>query len=229
MPELSQGAEPRTVNDVLLREEFRREVIRKCIHLSSIAIPIFYFFTPRTTALVVSAALMVIALALDFGRHYYPPLFRVYHAIFGSLLRTHESDALVKRLNGGTYVLIAATLSIFIFPKLIAITSFLILIVSDLAAALVGRKFGRRKFLGKSIEGSAAFFVTAVLVIAATPKVGYEAGEYAVGAVAALAGTLVEASAGNIDDNLSVPLAVGLTLLAGYAFFLPSLDIYKFG
>ncbi len=220
---------PRQEPNVLPPGEFRKEVIRKAIHFSSISIPIFYLLTPRETALIVSAALTVVALSLDLGRHYYPPLFRIYHAVFGPLLRSHESDARQKRLNGATYVLIAATVSIFIFPKLIALPSFLILIVSDLAAALVGRRYGRRKFFGKSVEGSAAFFVTALIIIAATPKVGYSAAEYAVGAAAALVGTVVEASPTGIDDNLSVPLSVGLALWAGYAFLLPWLDVYRFG
>ena len=209
--------------------EFRNELWRKAIHLSSMSIPVFYFFTPRDTALAVSAALMVVALALDVGRHYYPPLRRLFHVVVGPLLRRHERDRHAKRLNGGTYVLIAATGSIFLFPKLIAITGFLILIVSDLAAALVGRKFGRRKFLGKSLEGSMAFFATALVVVMATPKIGYATGEYLLGAAAAAAATVVEAGASWIDDNLSIPLTVGFILWAGYIFLFPWLDVYKFG
>jgi dolichol kinase len=149
--------------------------------------------------------------------------------VFGPLLRSHERDRRAKRLNGGTYVLIAATASIFLFPKLIAITGFLILIFSDLAAALIGKKFGRRKFLDKSVEGSLAFFVTGLIVIAATPKIGYGPGEYLLGAAAAFAATVVEAGAAWIDDNLSIPLTVGFTLWAGYALLFPWLDVYRFG
>jgi dolichol kinase len=225
----TDGGGTRSAGTTLPPGEFRKEIWRKAIHLSSIVIPIFYFFTPKPTALAVSAALTVLAIALDLGRHYYPPLRRLFHTIVGPLLRSHERDRHAKRLNGGTYVLIAATVSIFLFPKLIAITGFLILIVSDLSAALVGKKFGKRKFLGKSVEGSAAFFVTAMLVIVATPKVGYGPGEYLLGAVAALAATIVEAGASWIDDNLSIPLTVGFTLWAGYALIFPWLDVYRFG
>ena len=230
MPDPLPGTEGRRTGvNVLPPGEFRRELWRKAIHLSSISIPVFYFFTPRETALAVSAVLMVVAVALDVGRYSYAPLRRLFHAAFGPLLRSHERDRHAKRLNGASYVLIASTLSIFLFPKLIAITGFLILIVSDLAAALVGKKFGRRKFLAKSLEGSAAFFATALAVVATTPKIGYEAGEYALGAAAALAATLVEAGAAGIDDNLSIPLTVGAVLWAGYALLLPWLDIYRFG
>jgi dolichol kinase len=225
----ADGGGSRSAGNSLPPGEFRREIWRKAIHLSSIVIPIFYFFTPKATALAVSAGLTVLAIALDLGRHYYAPVRRLFHIIFGPLLRTHERDRHAKRLNGGTYVLIAATVSIFLFPKLIAITGFLILIVSDLSAALIGKKFGKRKFLGKSVEGSAAFFVTAMIVIAATPKIGYGPGEYLLGAAAALAATIVEAGASWIDDNLSIPLTVGFTLWAGYALIFPWLDVYRFG
>jgi dolichol kinase len=225
----ADGSGSRPAGNHLPPGEFRKEIWRKAIHLSSIVIPVFYFFTPKETALLVSATLMVLATALDLGRHYYSPVRRLFHAIFGSVLRSHERDRHAKRLNGGTYVLIAATLSILVFPKLIAITGFLILIVSDLAAALIGKKFGKRKFLGKSVEGSSAFFVTAMMVIAVTPKVGYGAGEYLLGAAAALAATVVEAGVPWIDDNLSIPLTVGVTLWAGYALLFPGLDVFRFG
>lgn len=208
---------------------FRMEIFRKLIHLSSISIPVFYFFTPRVTALIVAASLTVAAVLIDIGRHRSGPVKSVFDALFGSVLRHHETRSDTRRLNGGTYVLIAATLSILIFPKLIAITGFLILILSDLAAALIGKKFGSRRFLGKTLEGSTAFFIVALVVIAATPKVEYAAGEYLVGCVAALAGTIVEALPTRVDDNLSIPLSVGFVLWGGYLLLLPHLDIFTFG
>lgn len=208
---------------------YRTEVIRKTIHFSSISIPIFYFFTPRDTALPVAVILTAVVFLVDIGRLYFPPVTSLFNKIFGTLLRRHESHTHSRRLTGATYVLIAATLSIFLFPKLIAITSFLILILADMAAALIGRKFGATPLFGKSVEGSAAFFAVALLVIGATPKIAYVPGEYIIGCVAALAGTIVEALPIRIDDNLSVPLAVGFVLWAGYAFLLPHLDVYRFG
>jgi dolichol kinase len=210
-------------------QSVRSEILRKGIHLLSVVIPVLYFLTPRTTALLISALLMVLAFAVDLGRYYYPPFAGRFNTIFGRLLRRHESDPGAKRLNGGTYVLIAATLSILIFPKLIAIIAFIILIVSDLAAALVGRMFGRRRFFGKSLEGSIAFFLSGLLVVAATPKFEYLPGEYLIGVIALIVGTVIEALPTDIDDNLSVPLSVGLTMWGGYALFYPMLDLYKFG
>lgn len=169
------------------------------------------------------------ALAVDVARHYYAPLETLFYRAFGWLLRSHESDRDRKRLNGATWVLISATLAIWIFPKIIAITCFCVLIVSDMTAALVGRRFGRHRFLAKTVEGSAAFLLSALVVVAIFPKIEYLPGEYAIGAAAALAATVVEALPVDLDDNFSVPMSFAAAMWAGYWLLFPTLNVYRFG
>jgi dolichol kinase len=107
----------------------------------------------------------------------------------------------------------------------IAINAFTILIISDTTSALVGRRFGRHRFLAKSLEGSLAFFISAVIVILIAPKVSRLPAEYVVGIIAASIGAVVEALPNRIDDNLSIPLAVGFSLWWLYMLFLPTLDL----
>jgi dolichol kinase len=208
---------------------YRIELFRKAIHLTSVLIPVFYFYMPRDIALAACVPATLAALAVDMGRHYYAPLERLFNRLFGWLLRSHETDRNRKRLNGATWVMISATLAIWLFPKLIAITGFCVLIVADMAAALVGRRFGRHRFLAKSVEGSAGFFLSALLVVALLPKVDYSAGEYLVGAVAALVATVVEALPVDLDDNFSVPMSFSLAMWAGYLILYPAMEVYKFG
>ncbi|HTK82105.1 MAG TPA: SEC59/DGK1/VTE5 family protein [Bacteroidota bacterium] len=208
---------------------YRAELFRKAIHFSSIAIPIFYFFTPRSVALSALVPLTVVCLSIDIARLYSPPVEEWFTRAFGWLLRRKESDKARKRLNGATYVLISATVCVLVFPKLIAITSFIILIISDMMSALVGRRFGRHRFFEKSIEGSAAFFLSALLIILFTPKIDYLLGEYIIGVVAAAGGAIIEALPWDVDDNFTIPITVGSVLWLGYLLFYPSLDIYKFG
>ncbi len=208
---------------------YRVELLRKAIHLSSISIPIFYFFTPRIVALSVLVPLTVIFMAIDVARHYNQSAEERFYRTFGRLLRSREADRAKKRLNGATYVLISATLCVFLFPKLIAIISFLILIISDMMSALIGRQFGKHRFLGKSLEGSMAFFISAVLIVVFTPKVSYLFGEYLIGGISAMTGAIVEALPWEIDDNLTVPLAVGGSMWALYALLYPYLPVDKFG
>jgi dolichol kinase len=210
-------------------DSYRIELIRKSIHLCSLSIPIFYFHTPRIVALGVLIPLTLAFVIIDVGRYYHRPIETWFYRTFGWLLRTSETSKEKKRLNGATYVLIAATLSVLIFPKVIAVTSFVILIIADLAAALIGKRFGRHRFLGKSLEGSAGFLLSALVVVAILPKVDYQFGEYAIGGAAALAGAIVEALPIDIDDNLSIPLVVGTVMWAGYQLFYPFLDINTFG
>ena len=217
------------MNSKGIDSSYGAELVRKAIHLSSIAIPVFYFLTPRSVALSALIPLTLVFIIIDIARHYFRPVEEWFNATFGRLLRNRESDKERKRLNGATYVLISASLCVLIFPKLVAITSFIILIISDMMSALIGRRFGKHKFLGKSLEGSTAFFLSALLVVLFTPKIGYIAGEYIIGAIAAASGAVVEALPWEVDDNLSIPLAVGGVLWLCYVVAYPALDIYRFG
>jgi dolichol kinase len=129
-------------------------------------------------------------------------------------------------LKGATYVLVSAILCMWIFPKVIFITAFAILIVSDTSAALIGRKFGRHPFLSKTLEGALAFLVSALLVVAFAPKIEYLPLEYVIGAIAALVGAIVESASVGVDDNLSIPISVGGVMWVLYLLFLDSVDLY---
>jgi dolichol kinase len=209
--------------------KYENEVIRKAIHLSSIAIPLFVFFTSRELSLAVFLPLTVIFAGLDIARYYHRPLGEMFYRTFGRILRKHERDSEKKTLNGATYLLIASTLCIIIFPKFIAVTSLIILIISDMTSALIGRRFGRHKFLGKSLEGSFGFFLSAAVVVALTPKLAYLPGEYVIGIVAGAVGAVAEALSIAVDDNLTIPLSVGTVMWCAYALFYPALDLYHIG
>jgi len=205
---------------------YRDEVVRKLIHLCSLSIPIIYYFVSRTTAIIILGIVTFIALVIDISRYFSPIAGKVFYSIFGFLLREHELDTRKKNLNGATYVLISAVLCVVIFPKILFITAFSILIISDSLAALVGRKFGKHKFLSKSLEGTLAFFVSAIIVVLFTPKVQGLFSEYIIGIVAAAIGAIVEnISFGFADDNLSIPISIGLSMWLLYIIYLPSLQL----
>jgi len=208
---------------------YRIELVRKAIHFCSIVIPILYLATTKTVALSILIPLTIGFIVIDVARYYFPPLGNIFYKIFGTLLRKHESDSRQKTLNGATYVLIAASLSVALFPKLIAITAFSILIISDMTSALVGKRFGRHKFFSKSLEGSLAFFLSAMIVVLATPKISYVPGEYAIGFFSAAIGALVEALPIGIDDNITIPLCVGSVMWVAYNLLYPAMNLYQMG
>lgn len=205
---------------------YRDELVRKLIHLCSLSIPVIYYYIPRNTAIIILLILTVLAIFLDLARYLSPAVGSIFYKIFGFLLRRHELDSSKKNLNGATYVFISALVSIIIFPKVLFITAFAILIVSDSMAALIGRKYGKHKFLSKSREGTLAFFFSAIIVVLLTPKVEGNLTEYVIGFFAAAVGAIVEnISFGLADDNLSIPLSIGLTMWLLYILWLPEIKL----
>lgn len=205
---------------------YRDEVIRKLIHLCSLSIPIIYYFIPKNTAVIILSIITFTAIIIDLARYFSPSAGKIFYKIFGFLLRKHEIDVQKKNLNGATYVFISALVCVIIFPKIFFITAFSILIISDTLAALIGRKFGKHKFLSKSFEGTLAFFLSAIVVVLLTPKIEGLMPEYLIGFAAAAVGAIVEnISFGLADDNLAIPLSIGAVMWLLYLIYLPDLQL----
>lgn len=187
---------------------FRDELWRKALHLASAGIPLGYLLVPRGVVLAVVGVLLAAAVLMELLRHFYRP-FRVWlHTRLGFLFRDFES----REISGATFVLLGDLLAIWLFPRRVAIAAMLYLSICDTVASLVGRRFGRVRFAGKSLEGSAAFFVAAALI-------GWLLlpGELPAVLVGALVATIVEALPGRVgplrlDDNLLIPLVAGAVL-----------------
>lgn len=206
---------------------YKDEIIRKLIHLCSLSIPTIYYFISKEDALLILGILSFLALIIDLSRYYIPKFGEIFYLLFSFILRTHEKDNVRKKLNGATYVLLSAFLGVLIFPKIIFINVFAILIISDISAALIGRKYGATPFLRKSLEGTLAFFISAIVVIIFAPKIIYSVTEYMIGFFVAMLGAIVENVSNDfIDDNFSIPIILGLIMWALYLLFLPDLNVY---
>lgn len=206
--------------------DYQSEVLRKAIHLCSLSIPIVYYFITRELALSILIPLTVFSLVVDLSRHYSQSVNSIVEKFFGFMLRKHERDSKKKNLSGATYVLISAVLVIFLFPKIFAVTGFTVLIVGDIAAALIGRKFGKTKFLFKSLEGTLAFFIFSSVVVLFTPKINGNATEYIIAFISVAVGAIAENISGSwADDNLTIPISIGITMWILYALLLPGLTL----
>ncbi len=206
---------------------FEFELMRKGIHMMSLSIPVVYYFIPKELALLILIPLTLAFVLGDVLRTFHEPSFRLYHRIFGKMLRPHEKTRQKKTLNGASWVLISATFCVLVFPKLITITAFAILIVSDTVAALIGRRYGTKRFNDKSLEGSSAFVISAVIVILFTPKLQHAPAEYFIAIVSAVIGAIAEVlSFDIIDDNFAIPVAIGSAMWLLYVLFLPEMNVY---
>lgn len=196
---------------------FEQEIYRKMIHLMSLSMPIIYLFITKELALQILLPLTLIIIILEILYKTNNFIRRFIDIIFGNMLRPNEKKNKFV-FTGATWVFISASLTIAIFPKFIAINALTILIISDISAALLGRKFGKTKFLGKSLEGSLAFSISAYLVILIYGCIFHTPWTfYLFGLFAAVVGALFEALSRiiKIDDNLTIPLSVSIILLIG--------------
>jgi dolichol kinase len=191
---------------------YRQEVLRKLIHLSSLWIPVAVYFLDRIHAVALFALLAVGMLAYEFVRRRDGALSALLNNMFGSILRAHEK----KSFAGATWMMIGVLL-VLAFPKMVAVTSLTVLVVSDTAAALVGRKYGRTKLVsGKSLEGTLAFFVSGLLCVSLVCALTGGGVVFIAGAIGVALAALAELFTQKIrlDDNISVTLAcaIGMTV-----------------
>ena len=168
------------------RLKLRYEVARKTIHLSSLSIPVIYYFISRDVALLLLVPLFAGFFLVDLLKNFYSPVSKWYHSTFDAMLRTHELEK-KPYLNGATYITLGALLLVIFFPKIIVIATFSMVSISDTFAAVIGKAFGKHRFGEKSIEGSIAFFLSALVIIAVVPELNI-----VIGLVMAIAATLTE-------------------------------------
>jgi len=205
---------------------YKSEVFRKLIHLFSLSIPTIYYFITKELALSILIPLTVFSLLIDYGRYYNKTLSEIVDKIFGFIMRKHEKDSKKKNLNGATYVLLSAVIVILVFPKVFVVTAFAVLIIGDSTAALIGRKFGKTKFLLKSLEGTLTFFFSSCFVVLLSPKVKGNLTEYIIGIIAVAVGAIAENISGEwADDNFMIPITMCITMWILYALFLPQLPL----
>ncbi len=183
---------------------FLNELKRKAIHLLALVIPVSYFFLPQTTALLLYTPLALGSIIVDLIRIKKYHLGRVLTWVLRPILRRHER----RGFTGSSYILLAMVLSIIFFEKRIAIAGISFIIVGDVAAALIGRIFGKIKVIEKkSMEGSSAFILSCVLIAWVVPGLPFW-----IGVVGACVATIIEALPLPIDDNFIVPLFSGLVM-----------------
>ncbi len=197
----------------LQERAFKKELYRKAIHISSLWIPAFIYLFPKKETVLFIGILLCANLATEYLCYKKISWIRyVYDKLFLKTLRSKETCKNRFVPSGAAYVLTAALSCALLFTKEIAVIALTIMLVSDACAAVFGKTFGSRKLhAAKSLEGSIVFFISALCVMVLYNSIF--ALNYA-GIIACCAATLCELYDDKIkiDDNLSVPLAIGLIL-----------------
>ena len=160
----------------------------------------------RILVLSILGPLTGVAILIEALRQLWPAFGQFFRHTVGFMVRDSEW----QRITGATYVMLGALLTVWLFPKPVAIGVLLVASFADAAASLVGINFGRARFLGKSPAGSFAFFITALAILCvALPEMKGVA--FAAAAFATIVEALPSLKLGRfeLNDNLMIPLLTG--------------------
>lgn len=197
--------------EISLYNEFRR----KAIHLFALTIPIGYLLLPKTPSLLILGPFVAGAIMIDVVRLRKLPLHGFLNRLLGPILRDHEEEDFA----GASYILSASFLSILLFHKSVALAAISFIILGDIAAALIGRRYGKTKISWsltkvipfgnnrKSLEGSLSCLLMCLVVAVVVPQLPLW-----IGIVGAVAATAAEGINLPVNDNFSVPLLSGLCM-----------------
>jgi dolichol kinase len=197
-----------------LEISFYNEFKRKGIHLFALCIPVGYFFLPKPISLLILSPFVVGSIFMDIIRLRRLPLHGFLNRLLGPILREHEG----ADFAGSSYILSASFFCILLFDKSVAVAAICFIILGDIAAALVGRRFGKMIFKWgfkknslannrKSLEGSFSCLFMCLLVAVLVPHLPLW-----IGLVGAMVATVAEGLTLPVNDNFSVPLISGLCM-----------------
>ena len=136
----------------------RHPLLRTLFHVLGAVIPLTYIAWGRGAALGLATAVFVLMAACE--------ALRLTGILAPPVLKGQLKEKEARRPTGALFYAGSCLLAILIFEKWIAVASIFVLIVSDPLSSLIGSRWGRRKLLGKTLEGTAVFFVSAAVVIA---------------------------------------------------------------
>lgn len=178
------------------------ELKRKVVHLLSLIFLIIYiavaFLFNKKIALLSLTFILIIFLILD----YYRIVKKKKIPLFNIFWRKEEEN----RLGGNVYFLIGIILSFAFFDYSIALTALLMATFGDMAAALIGIRFGKhylKKHKNKAWEGIIAQFLVDLIICL------FIINSLIISLGMALVATFVETKFRHIDDNLSIPIFSG--------------------
>ena len=212
---LRENLNDRLSNELHIKvdKSITKEFYRKLIHLSSLWIPTLIYFTHEGTAIVLLSIIFLGDAILEYGNFKkWPWARKSFGILFFKTLRNKELSHNVFQVSGSMYVLFSAIICTMFFSKPITVISLTIMLVSDTCAALFGKAYGTRHLRNnKTLEGTTALFVSALIIMVLFNPIYPVTYASILACAAATIAELYEDKI-EIDDNLAIPLFVGLIL-----------------
>ena len=179
---------------------------------------VYHFLLTHERAIYILGTCACTVYIIEQIRTSYPEYMAKFDVIFKHIFRAEEQ---LKESAGVPYIM-ALLLTILSFPKPIALVAILTLAVADPLSAIIGIRFGKHKWaVSKSMEGSAAFFIS-TLVISTTILLHFTDAYWGwvvlLTFISSLVISVFELIPLRIDDNLTIPLFTAFILWIFGAF-----------
>ena len=186
---------------------------RKLWHFASgatVVAALVIFAPSKLWAIFILAAALVLMIAIDLVRYFSRRGKRLFWQHLGFLTSEKEKRGPTTSLFYAASLL----LCVLIFPVYAAIGGVISLAAGDPIAAIIGRRYGKLRIGGKSIEGGLANAALAFCLIFIFVRSVH------VAAAGALVGAIVEMfDIRYLDDNITVPLAAGGAMVLAVRYF----------
>ena len=171
---------------------------------------VYYLFLPHQAAVTILGTAACVVYIVEQLRINYPEHASTFKILTKYLLRAEEQ---LKESAGMPFVM-GLLLTLLSFPKVVALTAIFTLGIADPMSAIIGIRFGRNKIAeGKSLQGSAAFFLSTFLITLFVFGYLYQNDISLVillGVIVSLTMTAFELLPIKLDDNLTIPITMGL-------------------
>ncbi len=184
---------------------FLNEIGRKVIHLTILIVLAGYIYILRaydkTYALMALILLLLVFIVLEYIRLDLD--MKIPYMDF--FIRPKE----IGRVYGAIYFITATIICLAVFDFRIALAALLMTTFGDMAAAIIGQRYGHTMiFKKKTLVGSVAELIVNLL-IGFIVLINYTQINIYTIIIMAFTATIVEILVENIDDNLAIPLFTG--------------------
>ncbi|MCS7097562.1 MAG: hypothetical protein NZ922_01070 [Candidatus Methanomethyliaceae archaeon] len=142
-----------------MREDLKRELLRKSLHIIGISIPMVYLFFERDFTILYISLLIISSIFIELLRIRAPILFPINKVIEG-ISRKYEKTALASYV----YFFMAALVVTFLFSMEAVIIGLTTALVGDAMAAILGRIIGKHNIRNKTIEGNLTGMITVIVI-----------------------------------------------------------------
>ena len=184
---------------------------RRLFHMTGgvfVSVILLRGYVPEWLVLVILGVVLALMLGLDLIRLRHPDANRLFFLVFRRLASPREA----RGLASSTWYVTGMLLTLALIPLEIAVAAILVLAVADPLASYLGRRFGKRALGSGTVEGTLVFLAVAFLILALFEELPVAAG-------VALLASVVESIPWRLDDNLTVPITVGVGLLIAGVLF----------